>query len=338
MPGGCRNGKACAFCHSVEELKAHPRYKSRPCLAFFSSGKCPQGDECGYYHSEAERREPPPEPAPEVHRPVVPQMCYYADMPGGCHKGASCKFCHNATQMARIFKTRPCDCFWLHGRCDRGQSCGFYHAESERRFVPDDADEEAPSVPVDPAAAAAEAAEREAAYEQQAAAAFAAAASPPLAPATPERPQAPTAGMHAAATSPEAVYVPLAIKLPAARFAAMQLEEADEKEAGRPRSPSPDCPLAAFAEDSDSEEDVPEWAGDVTPMARPLGASLPPAGSNTPASPSVTFSLFKSRAPFQPASPMTPGLRRSGSGLPQYELFRASRFFMEAQAAVTPVQ
>jgi len=134
MPGGCRNGEDCGFCHTREELEAHPRFKTRPCLTFYSKGRCPAVDECGYYHSEAERRAPPEdEVASGYHRPVIPQMCHYASLLGGCNKGDSCKFCHSEEQMARIYKTRPCDSFWLHGECDRGVDCGFYHTEEERR-------------------------------------------------------------------------------------------------------------------------------------------------------------------------------------------------------------
>lgn len=120
--------------HSLEELKLHPRYKTRPCLDYFQTGKCHQGvEECGFYHSEEERREPAPEGPAKEHRPIVPERCTFLESRGACYKGANCKFCHSEEQLRTIHKTRPCDNYWLHGFCSRGSNCGFYHDPAERR-------------------------------------------------------------------------------------------------------------------------------------------------------------------------------------------------------------
>ena len=37
--------------------------------------------------------------------------------------------------MDDIYKTRPCDKYWLYGSCSRGDRCAFYHDISERRLL-----------------------------------------------------------------------------------------------------------------------------------------------------------------------------------------------------------
>jgi len=304
MPGGCRNGGACGFCHSKKELELHPRYKTRPCLSFFSSGECAAGADCGYYHDEAERREAPEDPAPTVHRPVIPQMCHYAESTGGCHKGATCKFCHNAAQLALIYKTRPCDSFWLHGRCDRGEDCGFYHSEDERRQGP----------------AAGEAAYAEAAASTD--------MPPPAAVGDAPAPRASAAAAEAAAAAAAAAlnFSGLAVKTSVpGRLRA--LDDASWTPI-QCRSPSPNSTLLMEASDSEEDDEEGEAMAELpapTPRALPMQKDAPtprtfvsqvaaaPAGT---ASPSGAFSLFTSRR-----NP----LERQGS-FAAYELFTPSKY------------
>ena len=53
----------CHYAHGEHEMRVHPDYKTEPCYYvtsryYQSSGKCPSGAACIYYHSQSEMRKP----------------------------------------------------------------------------------------------------------------------------------------------------------------------------------------------------------------------------------------------------------------------------------------